>query len=225
MGSDNLFHRQKARSAHQLARRKAKRSPYAKVLIVCEGEKTEPNYFNSLKDYYGLNSANVEVTGDCGSDPRSILTLAKQRYREAKDAGDSFDKVYCVFDKDNHTTYNEAIDQISRATPKNTYIATTSVPCFEYWLLLHYNCTTRSYESLPGNSACNQVVSELKTYIPGYSKGQADLFPALIDQLERARNYAERALLAAESNHTDNPTTGVHELVDFLQKIKERRDQ
>ena len=45
MGSEDLFHKRKAKSAEQLERRKAKRSPYEKVLIVCEGEKTEPNYF------------------------------------------------------------------------------------------------------------------------------------------------------------------------------------
>jgi len=51
MGSDDLFHKRKAKNAQQLARRKARRAPYAKVLIVCEGEKTEPLYLNDLKDY------------------------------------------------------------------------------------------------------------------------------------------------------------------------------
>jgi hypothetical protein len=38
MGTDNLFHKRKARQAADLRRRKARREPYAKVLIVCEGE-------------------------------------------------------------------------------------------------------------------------------------------------------------------------------------------
>ena len=59
MGSDNLFHRRKAKKTSDLARRRAKRSAYQKILIVCEGEKTEPNYFNELIDYYELNTANV----------------------------------------------------------------------------------------------------------------------------------------------------------------------
>lgn len=39
MGTDNLFHKRKAKSAKGLQRRAAKRDAYAKVLIVCEGEK------------------------------------------------------------------------------------------------------------------------------------------------------------------------------------------
>lgn len=90
------------RHRNSLARRKPRREPYAKVLIVCEGAKTEPNYFNGLKDHYELNSANVEITGESGSSPAGIVKYAKQRYRKEKEAGDPFDKVYCVFDQD-HT--------------------------------------------------------------------------------------------------------------------------
>lgn len=99
MGNGSLFTKGKAKTASELARGKARRAPYAKVLIVCEGEKTEPHYFNGLRDYYGLSSVHVEVCGDCGSDPISIIGRAKQRYREEKDAGDAFDQVFCVLTK------------------------------------------------------------------------------------------------------------------------------
>lgn len=220
MGTDELFHKRKAKKASELARRKARRAPYAKVLIVCEGERAEPYYFNDLKDHYGLNSANVEVCGDCGSDPLSIVAHAKQRYREEKDAGDAFDKVYCVFDKDAHANYMQGIDAIRGAAPKGVYVAITSVPCFEYWLLLHFSYTTNPYNALPGNSACNQVLTDLKGHMPGYAKGNHDTFTALVGQLDFAKNNAIRALKTAEANHTDNPTTLVHELVEFLKNIK-----
>lgn len=90
MGTDNLFHKRKAKSAKGLQRRASRRDPYAKVLIVCEGEKTEPHYFQGLRNHYGLNTANVEVCGECGADPNSVLQFAKQRYREERDAGDAF---------------------------------------------------------------------------------------------------------------------------------------
>jgi len=153
MGTENLFHKRKAKNAAALRRRAVQRDAYAKILIVCEGEKTEPNYFNGARDHYGLNTANVEVCGDCGSDPMSIVRYAKQRYRQEKDAGDAFDKVYCVFDKDAHANYEQARATITSATPKDTYHAITSVPSFEYWLLLHFNYTTRPYTDLP-NSSC-----------------------------------------------------------------------
>lgn len=194
--------------------------PYAKVLIVCEGEKTEPNYFQGLRDYYGLNTANVEVCGECDSNPMSLFRYAKQRYREEKDAGDAFDRVYCVFDKDTHADYAQALDAIRRMTPKETYFAITSVPCFEYWLLLHFVPTTRPYNALPGNSACNQVLAELKNNLPEYEKGSDTVFLSLIDLLAFAKANAARGLRVAELNSTDNPSTRVHLLVDFLQNIK-----
>jgi len=220
MGSDNLFHRRKAKRVGQLARRKVRRVPYAKVLIVCEGEKTEPLYLNDLKDHYGLNSANVEICGECGSDPRSVFRYASKHYQRARAADDPFDKVYCVFDKDDHPHYQSTLDAINRATPKNIYVAITSVPCFEYWLLLHFGDSTKSYEPLPGNSACKQLTSELKKHLPNYEKGAAGIFLRLKPRLDYAKRNAARVLQESERNYTDNPGTRMHELVQFLQNIK-----
>jgi hypothetical protein len=220
MGTDNLFHKRKAKSAKGLQRRTARRDPYAKVLIVCEGEKTEPHYFQDLRNHYGLNTANIEVCGECGSDPNSVLQFAKQRYREEKDAGDAFDQVFCVLDKDTHTNYDEALRAIATVTPRDTFIAMNSVPCFEYWLLLHYVYSTRPYSALPGNSAGNQVLSQLRGYLPDYEKGTDNIFALLLDQLEFAKNNAARSLREAQASGTDNPSTRIHELVSFLQAIK-----
>lgn len=221
MGTDNLFHKRKAKSAKGLQRRAAKRDAYAKVLIVCEGEKTEPHYFHGLRNYYGLNTANVEVSGESGSDPNSVVRFAKQRFREEKDAGDAFDKVFCVFDKDTHHHYGEALGSIAAAQPRDTFIAINSVPCFEYWLLLHFVYSTKPYVALSGNSAGNQVLSELQAYLPAYDKGSEDIFMSLLGQLEFAKNNAERSLRQAEASGTDNPTTRIHELVGFLQTINQ----
>ena len=76
MGSDNLFHKRKAKAAKTLERRKSKRSSYEKILIVCEGEKTEPYYFDDLIQYHKLNTANVEIDGSCGSSPKSVYDHA-----------------------------------------------------------------------------------------------------------------------------------------------------
>ena len=173
-----------------------------------------------MKDHYGLNSANIEICGECGSDPLSIFKYAKQRYREEWDAGDAFDKVFCVFDKDTHPQYQEALQAIAAQNPRDTFIAITSVPCFEYWLLLHFIYTTKPYSPLPGNSAGAQVLADLREYMPDYEKGQKAVFVELTGQLDFAINNAQRALLAAERSGTDNPTTHVHELVDFMRTIK-----
>lgn len=219
MGTDNLFHKRKAKSAKGLQRRAIKRDAYAKVLIVCEGERTEPNYFYGLRNHYGLNTANVEVCGECGSDPMSVLVHGKQRYREEKDAGDAFDKVFCVFDKDAHVNYAKTLEAIAATKPRDTFVAINSVPCFEYWLLLHFIYSTRPYTDLPGNSSGNQVLAELIGYLPGYEKGARDIFATLVDQLDFAKSNAMRSRREAEINETDNPSTRIHELVSFLQTI------
>lgn len=220
MGTDNLFHKRKAKSSKALKRRAARREAYRKILIVCEGQKTEPNYFEEAREYYRLNTVNVEVRGDCGSDPMSIVNFAKQRFREEKDAGDPFEQVYCVFDKDGHSTYAQAINTLASSTPTGIYFAINSVPCFEYWLLLHFVYSTRPYTALPGNSSGHQVLTELKNYIPHYEKGSKAIFSDLIGQLAQAKHYAEKALKESHLNQTDNPSTHVHRLVQTLQDLK-----
>ena len=55
MGTDNLFHKRKAKAAIDTQRRKSNRESYDKVLIVCEGDKTEPLYFSELIDHYEIH--------------------------------------------------------------------------------------------------------------------------------------------------------------------------
>jgi len=207
MGTDNLFHKRKAKAAEGLERRKAKRAPYNKILIVCEGEKTEPNYFSELINFYKLNTANVEIDGTCGSSPKSVFERAIELYRNEESKGDAFDFVYCVFDKDNHNTYDETLAKISGQIPKGVFNSATSVPCFEYWLLLHFQYTTKPYHAPGSSSIGNEVLKALKAVFPEYTKGSENIFEILSGQLEFAKANAQRALAHAESNHTDNPTT------------------
>lgn len=220
MGTDNLFHKRKAKKTEELSRKSAKRAPYDRVLIVCEGEKTEPYYFTGLIEHYGLSSANVEVTGNCGSDPMSIIAHAKERFEEEKRASNPFDRIYCVFDKDAHDNYNQALAELTKPSLKKHFHAVRSVPCFEYWLLLHFVYTTKPYEPLHDNSVGNQLLTALQRYLPTYKKALPDIFERVVGQIEFAKNNAARALVVAEQNHTDNPLTEVHKLVSYLQALK-----
>ncbi|QXN62316.1 RloB family protein [Serratia fonticola] len=223
MGSEDLFHRRKARKITDLARKKASCLPYDRVLIVCEGAKTEPNYFEEMRECYELSTANIEITGECGSNPGSILQYARDLYRESCDKGIPFDRVYCVFDRDMHSDYEETLRKISELRPFNTFSSVRSVPCFEYWLLLHFTYTTKAYEGLPSNSSGTQVVSELKNYIPDYGKGMKGVFINLSGQLDFAINNSKRAVRAANDSGSENPSTYVHELVEYLMGIKVRK--
>ncbi|HGS4434224.1 TPA: RloB family protein [Vibrio cholerae] len=218
MGSDDLHHKRKAK--RELSRRKPKRSPYEKVLIVCEGEKTEPNYFNEQVYHYKLNSANVAVDGKCGSSPKSVFKRAKELAQTEEIRGDAYDRVYCVFDKDSHESYAQTLVDIDNYKSNSKFIAVTSVPCFEYWLLLHFQFSTKPYHASGNSSIADQVIKDLKMFIPHYSKGDDAIFTQLLDRLDFAKQNAIRANKAASNSHTDNPTTLVHELVEYLQNLR-----
>lgn len=218
MGSEDLFHKRKAKSVKQLARKKSKRAPYDKVLIVCEGTKTEPYYFTDARNHHKINTLNIIIEGT-GKDPLTLVQRAKQLYQEQERLGDPYDRVYCVFDKDEHTTYQQALDLIHKTTPKAKWFAVTSVPCFEYWLLLHFAYTTKPFYPTSGLSASQTVVKELKKYIPDYEKGTNGIYSLLIEQVEMAINHAKRASKDSVRNATDNPSTNAHKLVEYIRTL------
>jgi hypothetical protein len=60
-----------------LQRKKATRGSYDRILIVTEGEKTEPHYFEDIKNSYKLHTANVEVVQSAyGTTPQQVVDFA-----------------------------------------------------------------------------------------------------------------------------------------------------
>jgi hypothetical protein len=63
------------------------------VLIVCEGERTEPNYFRAMVDDLQLNTANIVVAKNtAGSSPKTIVEFALKEYGKEKE----YDRIYCI---------------------------------------------------------------------------------------------------------------------------------
>jgi len=215
MGSDNLFHKRKAKS--NFKRPTPSKKGKERVLIVCEGEKTEPEYLTELYQTLELTSANIRVCGaECASDPKSILDFALGNYDE--DPG--IDWVYCVFDKDSHTNYDDTIKRAAdtKLNPGSQLIIIKSVPCFEYWVLLHFKETTKPYGK-GKNSPCDELIKELKRLFPEYSKGMGKLYALIGDKTGFAIVNAKKTIKAAQKTGTDNPTTEMHLLVEHLRKM------
>ena len=152
-----------------------------------------------------------------GSSPGRIVDFALKEYRKEKE----YDRVYCVFDKDSHTTYVSALDRIKRARmdKEHSIHAITSVPCFEFWLLLHFVYTTKQFDTGPG-SICENVTNELEHHIPGYAKGNANIYRITRKMMNKAIERSKRILLYCEAGGTDMPSTMVHELVEYLKNLK-----
>lgn len=198
------------------------------ILIICEGTQTEPNYLMELKDHLSLDQAAIDIIPSSGSAPNSVVKHAKKAIKEACAKGNPYAKVYCVIDKDQHPNYTSALEDIrtfngSRGnTCKTVLCAIPSVPCFEYWILMHYDPpSTRSYGTA-GSSPCGQLIStSLRTHIPGYQKADRALARELIaTRLSTARANSATTLRLAQSAGTDDPSTKMHLLVDELEHLK-----
>jgi len=220
MGSDDLFRKNRARSPSSFRRRAPIRAPYDKVLIVCEGSKTEPQYFEGLRHYYGLSNTNILVTGECGTDPKGILAHAKKVYEQAKRLSDPFDRVYCVFDRDSHLSFYQTVSNIDALKPRSVFFGAYSIPSFEYWLLLHFKYSNSPYVKTGNKSAGDCVIDDLRTFMPTYQKSRIDVFEELVGQLDTAINYSKRILETAKREGSDNPSTNIHDLVEYLRGLK-----
>lgn len=223
MGRDNQP------KVRQLARREQKetrRASYVRVLIVSEGSKTEPLYFEDIRAAYQLHSANVEVQpSQLGTAPIQVVRYAKQLFEEG-DLGKgirprSFDQVYAVFDRDDHESYFNALNLAAslEGRMKNdarqpvSFKAIASVPSFELWLLLHY-------QDIQAPIHRDEVMQRLKHYIPGYDKGTAGTFATTRDRLETATQRAQ-ALAARFNAYTDpEPYTAIADLVNLLTTLR-----
>lgn len=221
MGNDQLFRNRKERKKASLDRRRASRALYDRVLIVCEGSKTEPAYFQDLIDDFRLSTANVVVDKTIGSSPKTVVKRAVSAYKDAKKQGLPFDRVYCVFDKDRHgNSYSEALSRIPQILPKGVFQAIPSIPCFEYWLLLHFVYTRKSFYG-SSRSPCDEVIDELmkEGRYPGYAKNTRGVFAFLRSHLDTAKQNARRALCEVGSSGSDDPSTHVHRLVEYLERL------
>jgi len=223
VGKDN---QPKARQAVKLARKKASRASYDRILIVSEGSKTEPLYFNEIRSSYRLHSANVQVWPSAyGTQPLQVVEYAENLFQN----GDAvkgvraleFEQVYAVFDRDDHTTYHAALGKAASLNGKLIndleepvrFEAIASVPCFELWLLLHY-------EEILAPMHRDTVYERLRHYLPEYEKGQGGHFEATHANLKDATRRAAQIAGLANAHDGVAPYTDVHSLVALLTGLK-----
>lgn len=225
MGKDNQpKHRQMARD---LSRNAARRKPYERILIVSEGEKTEPNYINEIRSDYRLSTANVQVRpSELGTQPLQVVEYAEALFR----SGDrskaieprAFDRVVVVFDRDDHDTYHQALDMVAarncklknEAGERVLFQAITSVPCFELWLLLHF-------EDVHAPIHRNDVYQRLKAHMPGYEKGQDGHWTRTKEYLNSATQRALTRAAFTTAYDGCETYTAMHELVSMLMHLKD----
>lgn len=163
------------------------------ILIVCEGENTEPSYFNQFR----ITSAKVKSVGE-GYNTVSLVNRALALSQQG-----NYDQVWCVFDKDdfNDNDFNSAI-QIAVA---NNFGIAYSNQSFEYWLILHFN--DHQGGGMHRDSYNDKINEHLKPFKVTYDGNGTKLieedFFELLDGIDdkTSRKRAELAIDRAERNY------------------------
>lgn len=201
-----------ARQPSRFDRKKPVFKPQPLVLVLCEDTKSSLSYLKDAAHHFRAY-AEVDIV-HCGkNDPLSIVKEAVIRQL-------NFDVVYCVIDRDQHETFDEALILAAENTKKVVVIA--SYPCYEYWLLLHFKKTRKPYASAGKNSSCDLLVKDLceEKGMGNYAKGTCDnLFDDLLDRLPEARQRAKELFAEALNDNTFNPSTRLHELIGRLEQL------
>ena len=216
MGRDN---HPRARQQRKLQRKKAIRESYDRILIVCEGSKTEPQYFEEIRQFYKLRTADIQVLPcQYGTSPQQIVDFAKDKCLETK----QWEKVYCVFDRDDHLNFDNALKSAAAKDKKFKnelhkpirFIAIKSIPCFELWLLIHFDCLTRETHRDDLRPLLRQ-----DGRLPTYEKGQWGNFERTRHLLETAYSHATRLREEQQRHGRENPYTDVDILVKELTNL------
>lgn len=126
--------REKREAKAAKKRKVATREKIVRFLVVCEGERTEPNYFRELvRDRYS-EVRSEEIVGEGRSTCALVKKTEEIRERLERQRQLKFDRVWVVFDKDDFNDFNEAISLAER----KGYKAGWTNEAFELWYLLHF---------------------------------------------------------------------------------------
>lgn len=204
----------------QLNRRPPSRNIAQKILIACEGSKTEPIYFESIRNDLRLSTVKIIILRHQGkTDPRGIIERLIEERQQMKDNQQwtKQDVAWAVFDGDEHIEKSPANWQsaIARAKSQKIHLAITN-PCFELWYLIHFqdNFAQISRERL---------INLLEKHIPNYEKSMC-LYPKPLKSLtQQAMERSEKIVQQIERNELDvhsNPCcSGLPALVSSLLNI------
>lgn len=174
-----------------------------RFLIVCEGEKTEPNYFRSFR----VPKVVLDVEGT-GFSTTSVVEEAMRLREEGE-----YDQTWCVFDKDSFEPqdFNQAI---KIAKKENIGIAYSN-ESFELWYLLHFHY----YDT---GITRKQYIKKLSKLLKApYVKNSNEMFEKLYAQQATAMAHASRLLseYSGQNPASENPSTTVHLLVAELNRF------
>ena len=179
-------------------------------LIVCEGEKTEPNYFKSFP--VDTKVIKLDIKGE-GKNTKSLVKKAIEW--KNKDEYDENDRFWCVFDRDKNTKNSNDAQNFNAAITlarNNGIDVAYSNDAFELWYLLHFHF----YNTGTSRKDYPDKLTELLGH--KYQKNSETIYEELKDKQQDAIKHAKLLLQKYDrpNPETENPSTTVHLLVEEL---------
>jgi hypothetical protein len=169
------------------------------ILVYCGGLRTEPAYFDGLRQVLRSTEVTVKVRAG-GLAPDALVRVAAD-YRDQRPG--TFDDVWVVFDVDEFDV--EAA--VTEASARRVTLAVSN-PCFELWLLLHHHdCRSHC-------AGCTDVRQRLRKHMPQYDKARLDFgrFSGCVqDAIKRAQQ-----LDPTGEDWRRNPSSGAWRLVEQI---------
>ena len=211
--------RKERREAKASKKRKENvREKLVRFLIVCEGTKTEPHYFEALIKNNISTVREVTIEGE----GRGTVTLVAKAHEirqklERKNAM-AFDRVWVVFDKDDFGDFNEAIGKANKLGFQSAW----TNEAFELWYFLHF-------EFLDAGISRSAYIEKIEGAFRNrmgnrdfvYQKGNPDIYRLLqkYGREDLAKRYAERLRARyTDTNYTAHkPCAMVDKLVEELE--------
>lgn len=190
-----------------------------RFLIVTEGVRTEPLYFEEFRRRINAAFGGEYVTlRVCGLGDNTV-SLFGQAKAIAEADPDGFTQVWVVYDKDSFPArdFNAVVDLCASASDgATTYRAAWTNEAFELWFIPHFMFT----DSALGRDSYELILTRhLRACgVGAYAKNRADMFDVLEGRMAIAIENAEK-LERANSGKVpadSNPGTSVHLLVKEL---------
>ena len=152
------------------------RSRQVRFLIVCEGKKKEPHYFEALVTNYTSTVREVTIEGEGMATVALVKKTLEIKETLERQNAMTFDRVWVVFDKDDFKDFNEAIALARHYGFKSAW----TNEAFELWYYLHFEYLDTGID----RAACIRKLEEVlrkrmddDTY--EYKKGSPDNYRLL----------------------------------------------
>ena len=203
------------------AQRKIAHLEFPKILIMADDKKSIILY---LKGFHKENKVrNLEFFKEGGG--LDQFSLAEK----AKEKAEDYDCIFCIFDQDashksdpHYQKYKQALDSLNEY---DNIAAITSIPCYEIWLLLHFKPIDKPFTNTGKKSICDTVIAELRKYdgMQNYDKKKGEgkddqtIYQKMRSYLKDAIDHAESLEKSNKRNNTNNPSTKIHFLIEYLQ--------